>query len=109
MSADLACWFSSTTNPDAMLVVISGGTDVCSAFVGPVPMLAVVAGEMACRYLGAAVESWSAEGDARVGELGELVITAPLPSMPKSLNFAISLSACMRIFASSSGTGGGAS
>ena len=82
MSADLACWFSSTTNPDAMLVVISGGTDVCSAFIGPVPMLAVVAGEMACRYLGAAVESWSADGNALVGEQGELVITAPLPSMP---------------------------
>ncbi len=65
-----------------MLSSISGGTDVCSAFVGGCPMVPVVAGEISCRYLGAAVEAFDDAGHSVVGRQGELVITQPMPSMP---------------------------
>ena len=65
-----------------MLSSISGGTDICSAFVGGCPMVPVVAGEISCRYLGAAVEAFDETGRSVVGEQGELVITKPMPSMP---------------------------
>ena len=67
---------------DVMLSSISGGTDICSAFVGGCPMVPVVAGEISCRYLGAAVEAFDETGHSVVGEQGELVITKPMPSMP---------------------------
>lgn len=60
----------------------SGGTDVCSGFVGGVPLLPVTAGEMACRYLGVAADSFDANGRPLRGRPGELVITEPMPSMP---------------------------
>jgi acetoacetyl-CoA synthetase len=69
-------------SPTAQLHSISGGTDVCTAFVGGAPLVPVRAGEISCRYLGAAVEAYDATGQPVVGELGELVITAPMPSMP---------------------------
>jgi acetoacetyl-CoA synthetase len=62
---------------------VSGGTDVCAAFVGAVPLLPVRAGEISCRLLGCAVEAFDPDG--RVcppGVQGELVVTAPMPSMP---------------------------
>jgi acetoacetyl-CoA synthetase len=65
-----------------MLSSISGGTDICSAFVGGCPMVPVVAGEIPCRYLGAAVEAFDEAGHSVVGEQGELVLTQPMPSMP---------------------------
>ena len=68
--------------PDVWLFSTSGGTDLCTAFVGAVPVLPVYAGEIQARCLGAAVESWSADGRPLVGEVGELVITRPMPSMP---------------------------
>ena len=68
--------------PDVWLFSTSGGTDLCTAFVGGVPVLPVYAGEIQARCLGAAVESWSADGRPLVGEVGELVITRPMPSMP---------------------------
>jgi acetoacetyl-CoA synthetase len=61
---------------------ISGGTDVCTAFVGSSPLLPVYAGEIACRCLGARVEAFDAAGQPVLEQLGELVITAPMPSMP---------------------------
>jgi acetoacetyl-CoA synthetase len=62
---------------------ISGGTDVCTAFVGSSPVVAVRAGEISCRLLGCAVEAYDANGRAvATGVTGELVITAPMPSMP---------------------------
>ncbi len=69
------------------LNVISGGTDVAAAFVGGVPGLPVVAGEMQGRCLGVAAEAWSEPGADGLGqaltdEVGELVITLPMPSMP---------------------------
>jgi acetoacetyl-CoA synthetase len=72
---------------DVWLNPISGGTDFAGAFVAGMLTLAVIAGEMQCRCLGAAVEAWSepdAEGHGRslVDEVGELVCTKPMPSMP---------------------------
>ncbi len=67
---------------DVQLVSISGGTDVCSAFVGGAPTVPVVAGEISCRALGAAVEAFNPAGRPVTGELGELVVTRPMPSMP---------------------------
>ncbi len=61
---------------------VSGGTDVCTAFIGASPMVPVWEGELSCRHLGCAVEAFSASGSPVVGEQGELVITAPMPSMP---------------------------
>jgi acetoacetyl-CoA synthetase len=60
----------------------SGGTDLCTAFVGACPVLPVRAGELQARALGASVEAWDEDGRALVGEVGELVITKPMPSMP---------------------------
>jgi len=61
---------------------MSGGTDVCTAFVQSCPLLPVRAGELQCAALGAKVEAYSPEGKPVIGEVGELVITRPLPSMP---------------------------
>jgi acetoacetyl-CoA synthetase len=60
----------------------SGGTDMCTAFVGGVPTLPVYLGELQARSLGASIESWDEEGKPHIGEVGELVITEPMPSMP---------------------------
>jgi len=60
----------------------SGGTDLCTGFVGPSPLLPVRAGVIAARCLGALVEAYDAGGKPVTGEVGELVITAPMPSMP---------------------------
>ena len=67
---------------DTWLFSTSGGTDVCTAFVGGVPTLPVYRGELQARALGAKVEAWSEDGRSLVGEVGELVITEPMPSMP---------------------------
>ena len=68
--------------PDIWLFSTSGGTDLCTAFVGGIPDLPVYAGELQGRCLGAAVESWSEDGRPLTGQVGELVITQPMPSMP---------------------------
>ncbi|MFI6759063.1 acetoacetate--CoA ligase [Micromonospora sp. NPDC050417] len=75
-------WVYEEVGTDLQLQSLSGGTDVCTGFVGGVPLLPVYAGEIACRALGARVEARSADGEPVRGELGELVITAPMPSMP---------------------------
>jgi acetoacetyl-CoA synthetase len=62
---------------------VSGGTDVCTAFVGAVPLLPVRAGEIPCRLLACAVEAYAPDGSVcPPGVQGELVVTAPMPSMP---------------------------
>jgi acetoacetyl-CoA synthetase len=68
--------------PSVWLASISGGTDVCTAFVGGSPLVPVVSGEISCRFLGAKVEAFDDDGRSLVGEQGELVVTAPMPSMP---------------------------
>jgi acetoacetyl-CoA synthetase len=72
LPADGFRWVYDAVKPDVLLSSISGGTDVCSAFVGGCPVVPVRAGEISCRYLGVAVDSID----------GELVITEPMPSMP---------------------------
>ena len=69
-------------SPAVHLQSVSGGTDVCTAFVGASPLVPVWEGEISCRHLGCAVEAFSPDGTAVVGEQGELVLTAPMPSMP---------------------------
>jgi acetoacetyl-CoA synthetase len=60
----------------------SGGTDLCASLVGGVPTLPVHRGELQARTLGAAVEAWDPQGVPLIGEVGELVVTEPMPSMP---------------------------
>ena len=61
---------------------ISGGTDFCGAFIGGNRELPQVPGEMQCRLLGCAVEAWNEQGQPVIDEVGELVCTQPIPSMP---------------------------
>jgi len=75
-------WVRNRLGEDVWLFSTSGGTDVCTAFVGGVPTLPVYRGELQARALGAKVEAWSEDGRPLVGEVGELVITEPMPSMP---------------------------
>jgi acetoacetyl-CoA synthetase len=75
-------WVYEAVTTDAQLNSVSGGTDVCSAFVGACPMLPVREGRISGRALGAKVEAFDAGGRPVIGEQGELVITEPMPSMP---------------------------
>jgi len=75
-------WVYGAVGDDVLLASVSGGTDVCTAFVGGVPLLPVYSGEISCRALGAKVEAYGPDAKPVIGELGELVITAPMPSMP---------------------------
>ena len=75
-------WVYEAVGDALQLHSISGGTDVCTSFVGAAPILPVYAGEIACRCLGAKVEAFDPTGTPVIGEVGELVITAPMPSMP---------------------------
>jgi acetoacetyl-CoA synthetase len=75
-------WLYSAIKPDVWVNCISGGTDICGAFLAGVPTLPVYAGEMQCRALGAAVHAFNDAGESIVNEIGELVCTRPLPSMP---------------------------
>ncbi len=67
---------------DIWLSVVSGGTDFAGAFIAGLPTLPVVEGEMQCRCLGAAIEAWNEKGEPLIDEVGELVCTRPMPSMP---------------------------
>jgi acetoacetyl-CoA synthetase len=82
LSPDGFRWAYEHVGRDTWLFSTSGGTDLCTAFVGGVPILPVYEGELQARALGAAVEAWDPEGRPLVGEVGELVITKPMPSMP---------------------------
>lgn len=75
-------WVYDHVKKDLWLASVSGGTDVCSAFVTGSPLLPVYAGEIQCRALGAKVEAYDEQGRSLINEVGELVITEPLPSMP---------------------------
>jgi acetoacetyl-CoA synthetase len=82
LPASAAEWAYQAVAADMMLASFSGGTDVCTGFVGASPLHPVWAGEISCRCLGARVEVFDEEGRPVVSEEGELVLTAPLPSMP---------------------------
>jgi acetoacetyl-CoA synthetase len=75
-------WVYEHVGADTWLFSTSGGTDLCTAFVGGVALLPVYRGELQARALGAAIEAWDEEGDAVIDEVGELVVTEPMPSMP---------------------------
>ena len=75
-------WIYEQLGSDTWLFSTSGGTDLCTAFVGGVPTLPVYLGELQARALGASIEAWDPEGRPLVDEVGELVITRPMPSMP---------------------------
>ena len=75
-------WLYDSVNADLWINCISGGTDIASAFLGGLPTLPVYAGEMQCRVLGAAVQAFNDAGKEVFEEVGELVCTHPLPSMP---------------------------
>ena len=75
-------WVYSAVKNDVWLASVSGGTDVCSPFIGGCPILPVYSGEIQCRMLGAKVEAYDEQGQPVVAKVGELVLTEPLPSMP---------------------------
>lgn len=76
-------WVYDHIKPDVWLSSMAGGTDVCTAWVGGNPQLPVYQGEIQCRCLGCAMESWDEEGHSLPpGEVGEMVVTKPMPSMP---------------------------
>lgn len=75
-------WCYTHVKDDIWLSSVSGGTDVCTAFLLGSPTLPVYAGEIQCAGLGAKIESFDVDGNALTNEIGELVLTAPFPSMP---------------------------
>jgi acetoacetyl-CoA synthetase len=75
-------WIYEHIGADTWLFSTSGGTDLCTAFVGGVSILPVYRGELQGRALGAAIEAWDEGGNPVVGEVGELVMRKPMPSMP---------------------------
>jgi acetoacetyl-CoA synthetase len=75
-------WIYEQLGADTWLFSTSGGTDLCTAFVGGTPLLPVYRGELQARALGAAVEAWDEDGNSVIDEVGELVVTEPMPSMP---------------------------
>ncbi|MGW0056184.1 acetoacetate--CoA ligase [Nocardia nova] len=79
-----ALWLRDNVGERVQVNSISGGTDVVSAFIGGVRTVPVWPGELSVPFLGAAVDAWDESGRPVRGEVGELVITAPMPSMPVS-------------------------
>ncbi len=75
-------WIYQEVKPDVWLTSISGGTDVCSAFVGGNPLLPVYQGEIQCRALGCKLEAFNENAQSVIESMGEMVITEPMPSMP---------------------------
>ncbi|MEZ5661238.1 MAG: acetoacetate--CoA ligase [Burkholderiaceae bacterium] len=82
LSVDAYQWIYEHVGQDLLLASISGGTDPLAAFLTASATLPVRAGEMQCRSLGCAVQSFDDEGQAGFGRVGELVVTQPMPSMP---------------------------
>jgi acetoacetyl-CoA synthetase len=85
VSPECTAWFYQNVKKDVWVATGSGGTDVCTGFVGGVPTLPVYAGEIQARHLGVAAYAFNERGERVVDEVGELVITAPMPSMPVRL------------------------
>lgn len=82
LTANTFEWVYENIKKDLILVSISGGTDVCTGFVGGNGLLPVRAGIMPSRSLGASVQSFNEAGEPVFNEVGELVVTKPMPSMP---------------------------
>lgn len=75
-------WIYEHVHTDVLLASISGGTDVVASFVGACPLLPVYAGEIQCRSLGIAVHAFDEQGESVIDQVGELVVTRPMPTMP---------------------------
>jgi acetoacetyl-CoA synthetase len=75
-------WVHDAVKQDVWLASVSGGTDVCSCFAGGVPTLPVYIGELQAACLGTDLQAWDPGGKPVTDEVGELVVTAPMPSMP---------------------------
>jgi acetoacetyl-CoA synthetase len=82
VSAQCGAWFYRNVKADLWLATGSGGTDTCCGLVGGVPLLPVYAGEIQAPHLGVAVHAFNERGESVIDEVGELVITEPMPSMP---------------------------
>ena len=82
LSPEGFAWATRELGDDVLVGSVSGGTDLCTAFLLSCPLMSVHAGELQCAALGAAVEAVRPDGTPVVGEVGELVITRPMPSMP---------------------------
>jgi len=82
LSPEGFAWVYEAVGDDLLLASVSGGSDVCTAFAGGLPLLPVHAGELQTPFLGCALAAYDAAGNAVVGEVGELVVQRPLPSMP---------------------------
>ena len=82
LSPDGFRWVYESVSRDVLLNSFSGGTDICTGIVGSSPILPVYEGEISCRLLGAPVEAYNEQAESVVEEVGELVITSPMPSMP---------------------------
>ncbi|WP_017588882.1 acetoacetate--CoA ligase [Nocardiopsis ganjiahuensis] len=82
LSPEAFSWVYEEFGDDLWLFSTSGGTDICSCLVGGTPTLPVYEGEIQSRGLGMAVASWDPDGNELIGEVGELVVTEPAPSMP---------------------------
>ncbi|MES1175385.1 MAG: acetoacetate--CoA ligase [Myxococcales bacterium] len=82
LPADGFGWVYTHVSSSLLLGSVSGGTDVCTAFLLSCPLLPVRAGEIQCRGLGAKIEAFDDAGRSVVGEVGELVLSAPFPAMP---------------------------
>lgn len=75
-------WVYENVSKDVWLCSMSGGTDVCTAFVGGIPYEPVYKGAIQCRALGCALKAYDENGDEILGSLGEMIIEQPMPSMP---------------------------
>jgi acetoacetyl-CoA synthetase len=82
VSPACTAWVYENVKQDVWVCTGSGGTDVCTGFVGGVPTLPVYAGEIQAPHLGVAAKAFNGRGESVVDEVGELVITEPMPSMP---------------------------
>ncbi|MEO5831973.1 MAG: acetoacetate--CoA ligase [Nakamurella sp.] len=82
LDAEGFAWLHDAVGEQIQIVSLSGGTDLCTAIVGGSPSVPVWSGEISCRALGAKVQAYSPTGVPLIGEVGELVLTVPMPSMP---------------------------
>jgi acetoacetyl-CoA synthetase len=82
VTPESTAWFYESVKNDLWVTSPSGGTELCAGLVGGSPLLPVYAGEIQARLLGMDVHAWNAAGEEVVDEVGELVVTSPMPSMP---------------------------
>jgi acetoacetyl-CoA synthetase len=82
VSPEHTAWFYDNVKKDVWVCTGSGGTDVCAGLVGGVPTLPVYAGEIQAPHLGVAAQAFNRDGQSLIDEVGELVVTEPMPSMP---------------------------